>query len=315
MKLSARLTNRSNNADAFSRRDFIKTALVGAGWLATGPNWLTGAEAGAPSFKGTDLVPLGRTGLKVSRLAQGTGYNGYNRSSAHTRAGKAAFERLLRHSIDRGITFIDMADLYGSHPFVRDVIKGMDRSKLVLLTKIWPRKEKWVTPSGGAREEIDRFRQELGTDMIDVCLIHCMLNDRWPAEYAGIRDGLSELKAQGIVRAVGVSCHDFGALKQAAEHPWVDVIFARINHKGGAAYACDAAVEEVSAVLKTARKNGKAVVGMKIFGAGKLTKPQDKDASLAYVFTNGLVDAITVGMLTPEEVDDTLERMARVGRG
>lgn len=300
--------------DRLSRRDFIKTTLVGAGWLAGAPAWLGGAESGPASFKGNDLVPLGRTGIKVSRLAQGTGYNGYNRSSAHTRAGKEAFDRLLRHGIDRGINFIDMADLYGSHPFVRDVLKGMDRSKFVLLTKIWPRKEKWVTPSGGAREEIDRFRKELDTDWIDICLIHCTLNDQWPAEYQGIRHGLSELKAKGIVRAVGVSCHDFGALKQAAEHPWVEVIFARINHKGGSAYGCDASVEEVTEVLKTARKNGKAVVGMKIFGAGKLTKPEDKDASLAYVFKNGLVDAITVGMLTPEEVDDTLERMARVGR-
>ncbi len=114
------------------------------------------------------------------------------------------------------------------------------------------------------------------------------------------------------MRAVGVSCHDFGALKAASEHPWVDVIFARINHKGGTKYACDAPVEELSAVLKKARSNGKAVVGMKIFGAGKLVKPEEKDASLRYVFTNGLVDAITVGMMNPSEVDDTLQRMSQV---
>jgi predicted aldo/keto reductase-like oxidoreductase len=51
---------------------------------------------------------------------------------------------------------------------------------------------------------------------------------------------------------------------------------------------------------------------MKIFGAGKLVKPEEKDASLHYVFAHDLVDAITVGMLTPEEVDDTLSRMAAV---
>ena len=64
---------------------------------------------------------------------------------------------------------------------------------------------------------------------------------------------------------------------------------------------------------KAARQNGKAVIGMKIFGAGKLIKPEEKDASLKYVFTNDLVDAITVGMLKPEEVDDTLKHMAQVG--
>ena len=257
-------------------------------------------------------MPLGKTGIEVTRLAQGTGYNGYNHTSAHTRQGRPAFERLLRHSLDQGLRFIDMADLYGSHEFVKDVIKGLPRDKYALLTKLWPRKEKWVTPSGGAREELDRYRKELGTERIDVCLIHCMQNDRWPAEYERVRDELSELKQKGVIRAVGVSCHDFGALKVAAEHPWVDVIFARVNHKCGKEYACDGPLDEVTGVLKTARRNGKAVVGMKIFGAGKLVKPEEKHDSLKYVFSNGLVDAITVGMMNPGEVDDTLQQMSQV---
>ena len=211
-----------------------------------------------------------------------------------------------------GIRFIDMADLYGSHPFVKEIIKGLPRDKFALLTKLWPRKEEWVTPSGGATQEIDRFRQELGVEQIDVCLIHCMTNDKWPTEYARIRDELSELKDKKAIRAVGVSCHDFGALKVAAEHPWVDVIFARVNHKGGEEYSCDASAEEIAAVLKQARQNGKAIVGMKIFGAGKLIKPEEKDASLKFVFNNELVDAITVGMLNPDEVDDTLQHMAQL---
>ena len=297
-----------------TRRHFLKASLASAGLLATAPGLLRGAQATATaSFKGSDIVTLGKTGIRVSRLAQGTGFNGYNHSSAHTRQGKEAFDRLLHHSLDQGIRFIDMADLYGSHPFVKDIIKGLPRDQFALLTKLWPRKEQWVTPSGGAKQELDRFRQELGVEQIDVCLIHCMQNDKWPTEYARVRDELSELKDKKVVRAVGVSCHDFGALKVASEHPWVDVIFARINHKGGEEYSCDAPADEIAAVLKAARQNGKAVVGMKIFGAGKLVKPEEKEASLKYVFTNDLVDAITVGMLKPEEVDDTLKHMAQVG--
>ena len=255
---------------------------------------------------------MGKTGIRVSRLAQGTGFNGYNHSSAQTRQGKEAFDRLLRYSLDRGVTFIDMADLYGSHPLVKDIIRGLPRDKYVLLTKIWPRKEQWVSPSGGAKRELDRFRRELGVDQIEVCLIHCMTNDQWPTEYERIRDELAELKDKQVVSAVGVSCHDLGALKVAARHPWVDVIFARINHMGGKRYSCDGSVEEVSAVLKTARAGGKAVVGMKIFGAGKLVQPDQKHASLKYVFSSDLVDAVTVGTLKPEEVDDTLMQMAQV---
>jgi 1-deoxyxylulose-5-phosphate synthase len=297
----------------FTRRDFLRTSLVGAGAFTAAPGILHATEAEkAAAFRGSDIVLLGHTGIRASRLAQGTGYNGYNHSSAHTRQGKQAFDRLLRHSLDRGINFIDMADLYGSQPFVKDIIRDLPRDKLVLLSKLWPHKEPWVTPSGGAKQELDRFRKELGVDQLDICLIHCVTNDKWPAEYERIRDALSDLKRRGVIRAVGVSCHDLGALRVAAEHPWVDVIFARVNHKCGKQYSCDGSVEEVSGVLKTARSNGKAVVGMKIFGAGMLVRPEEKDASLRYVFTSGLVDAITVGMLKPEEVDDTLKRMSQV---
>ena len=266
-------------------------------------------------FNGTDLVELGKTGVKVSRLAHGTGFRGSNHSSELTRAGKESFDPLLRHSLDQGVTFIDMADAYGSHLFVKDVIKGMPRDKLALLTKIETMNTSWAKWSGGAKEEVERYCKDLGTDYLDVCLIHCMRNDKWATQYEKVRDELSELKKKGTVRAIGVSCHDIGALKVAAEHPWVDIVFARVNHRCGKQYNCDASLEEVTAALKTARKNGKGIIGMKVFGEGKLAKPEDRDASLKFVFTNDLVDAITIGMLKPSEVDDTLQRMSQVTKG
>jgi 1-deoxyxylulose-5-phosphate synthase len=305
----------------YSRRQFITTALAGTGILAAGSGWLSAAEgkkggrkkkAAAPAAAGkgqaTDIVTLGSTGIKTTRIAQGTGWNGGARSSAHTRMGEKAFTELMRHGIDQGIGFVDTADLYGAHPYVRTALNGVSRDKYIVLSKIWPRKEFWNSPSGGAREEVDRFRKELRSDVLEICLIHCMTNSTWPTEYERIRDELSELKQKGVVRAVGVSCHDFGALKAAAAHPWTDVILARINNVGKAA-DMDASVEEVVPVLKQARANGKIIIGMKIFGAGKLVQPEQKDASLKYVFENQLVDAITIGMLSPKEVDDTLQRM------
>jgi predicted aldo/keto reductase-like oxidoreductase len=222
--------------------------------------------------------------------------------------GEKAFNELVRHSIDQGISFIDTADLYGAHPYVRNALKEVSRDKYILLSKIWPRKDFWNSPSGGATEEVNRFRKELNSEVIDICLIHCMTDTEWPQTFARIRDELAEMKQKGAVRAVGVSCHDFGALKVAAADPWVDVILARINNVGKEA-EMDASVEEVTPVLKQARAAGKVIVGMKIFGAGKLVKPEQKDASLKYVFQNELVDAITVGMMNPKEVNDTLQRM------
>ena len=298
------------------RRRFLKTGLAGAGLLVASPRLTLGREAARPALKsGADTVTLGRTGVTTSFLAFGTGMNGGNRASDLTRLGQTEFTRILRRGLDEGVRFLDTADLYGTHPFVKEAVKGVPRDRYTLLTKIWPNKEDWVTPSGGAREEVNRFRRELGTDTLDICLIHCMLNERWPEDLARVRDELSKLKEEGAVRAVGVSCHDHGALRRAAELPWVDVILARINHRGGAQFSCDDTAEEVAKTLRRARANGKAVVGMKIFGAGTLTRPEDREASLRYVLGNGLVDAMTIGMTAPGQMDDNLRTIGRVLAG
>ncbi len=291
------------------RRNFIKSTLAGACLLSSPAVFSTPTLAAAKKRTAGEIVKLGKTGIQSSFLAQGTGFNGGGHASDHTRLGQEAFTQLIRRSMDNGVNFWDTADLYGSHQFVRNALQGIPRNKYVLLTKLWPRREDWLTPSGGATEEVNRFRKEYGVDMLDICLIHCMMNAQWPTEYERIREELSALKEKGAVRAVGVSCHDFGALKVAAENPWVDVILARINHMGGGRYSMDGTAEEISAVLRKARANGKAVIGMKIFGAGRLVKPEEKDASLKYVIGNDLVDAMTVGMLSREQIDDTVKRI------
>ena len=291
----------------YSRRQFIGTVLAGTGAIMAGPGLSRVQAARKSARKATDIVTLGKSGIKTTLLAQGTGWNGGARSSAHTRLGEKEFNKLVRHSLDKGIRFMDMADLYGAHPYMRTALNGVPRDDYSILTKIWPREEFWNMPSGGATKEVDRFRKELKTDVLEICLIHCMTDTEWPQTFKRIRDELSEMKDKGAVKAIGVSCHDLGALKVAATHPWTDVVFARINNAGKEA-AMDGSPEEVAPVLKQARANGKIVIGMKIFGAGKLTSPAQKDASLKYVFENELVDAITIGMMSPKEVDDAIKR-------
>jgi len=304
-------TPRANQTDhPCSRRRFMAKALAGAGVVAAVAPALSTAQTRRRGGGATEIVTLGKTGVKASRLAQGTGWNGGARSSAHTRLGQEAFTKLMRHGMDQGITFVDTADLYGAHPYVRRALDGVSRDKYIVMSKIWPRTEFWNSASGGAKAEVSRFRKELKSDTIEICLIHCMTDGNWPQTYARVRDELAEMKEQGAVRAVGVSCHNLDALKVAAADPWTDVILARINNVGKAA-SMDASVEEVAPVLKKARADGKVVLGMKIFGAGKLVSPEQKDASLKYVFDNGLVDAVTIGMMKPQEVDDTIRRMSK----
>lgn len=261
--------------------------------------------ATAASLGATAPVVLGRSGLRVPRLAMGTGSNGWARESDQTRLGEREFVKLLRHGAERGAQFIDAADLYGSHPFVKATFRELDRDRVTLLTKIWFTPAKNMTPTETAKPEVERFRQELGVDQLDIVLIHCVTDPAWPAQQARMRDELSELKARGVVRAVGCSCHSHAALRVAAEDPWVEVIFARIN-PGRKRMDSDASTEEVARTLQLARANGKGVVGMKIYGAGDWASPEQRRASLDYALHGGLLDAMTIGHVSAAQFDDTV---------
>ena len=141
------------------------------------------------------------------------------------------------------------------------------------------------------RATIERFRHEIATDTLDVVLLHCCMSPTWDRDLEPYRDVLSEAKTQAKVGAVGVSCHTLDALKTAAACPWVEVILARLNPRGA---SMDAAPDEVIPVLRQARQNGKAVIGMKIFGEGKLA--DEREACMQFAQENGLLDAMNAGI-------------------
>lgn len=286
-----------------NRRRFIQTTIAGSAALTVNPLF-----AAPQAFKANDKVQLGKTGITVSRLAMGTGMRGRGDSSDQTRLGQEKFTELIRTGFDKGLFFFDMADFYGSHPFVKNALEGVPRDRYVLLSKVWQMGSRGKF-SGSAKTDVERFLKELNTEMIDIVLLHCVTSEKWPGELNKMRDELSGLKEKGTIRAVGVSCHSHPSLLAAAKHPWVDVIFARINHNGN---KMDDTPDEISKTLKLARENGKAIVGMKIFGEGTLVKPEEKDASFNYVLKNNLVDAMTVGMTAPDHVTDCFDRIEKV---
>ncbi len=286
----------------FTRREFVASGSAGLAGLIALPG-ITSESAVI------DKVNLGKTGLKVSRVALGTGSYGWKHVSNQTKLGTKGFVELVQHCYDRGIRFLDTADMYGSHPYAREAFKVLPREKITLLTKVMVYKHQdWYTPEP-FNVSLDRFRKELGTDYIDIFLLHCMVNGNWTVEYKSYMDALSEAKNKGIVKTVGVSCHSLDALRVAAANPWVDVILARINHSGA---KMDGKPEEVMNVLETAKANGKGIIGMKIFGCGELVKDEDREKSLNYVIKSGNVDCMTLGLESKAQVDDAVNRIARI---
>jgi aryl-alcohol dehydrogenase-like predicted oxidoreductase len=227
--------------------------------------------------------------------------------------GKENFEALLKGAYDRGVRVFDMADLYGTHPYLLPALKGIPRDDYAIISKIWFRPGGIPEPERpDADVVIERFLKELGTDHIDLLLLHCVESSNWPTDLSKQMEILAKYKKKGAIRAHGVSCHTVEALEAAAAEPWVDSVHARINPYG---MSMDKGSERVPGVLKKLHDAGKGVVGMKIIGEGKLRNDPDKrDESLRYVLGLGCVDILNVGFEKLEEVDDLAMRVRKVER-
>jgi 1-deoxyxylulose-5-phosphate synthase len=284
------------------RREFIVHAVrgLGAAWVGSRAlaTWASSSPALTKKLNASDTVVLGQTGIKTSRLAMGTGTFGYGHRSNQTALGVKGLSELLLNGYDQGLRFFDAADAYGSHPHVAEALKQLPRDKVTVLTKTFSRDPK------SARADLDRFRRELGTDYLDVCLMHCLTEGDWTERYKGVMDVLSEAKQKGIIRAHGCSCHSIEALRAAAKSPWVEVDLARINPAG---LHMDDDPKTVVDVLREMRAAGKGIVGMKILGQGELRAAPDD--ALKYALSLGVLDAFTIGAESKTEQQDLIRRI------
>ncbi len=283
-----------------NRRDFMKFSAA----AAAGAAFPVAAQEPAARLTAQTIRTLGNTGIQCSLLGQGTGMRGWNGGSDMTRLGRNEFVKLLEYGHDNGITFYDLADMYGSHSYLGEAMKrSIKREDIMILTKTISRDPNLV------RADLERFRQEIDTDYIDIVMIHCITDPEWTEKpvYQASLEVMHEAKAQGKIRAVGCSCHNFDSLKRAAISPDIDVILARYNPFG---IKMDDTVENVTPVLRQAHEAGKGILGMKIVGEGELTRTPDKiSESVKFVLDSGFVDAFTVGFTAQSEIDDMITRI------
>jgi aryl-alcohol dehydrogenase-like predicted oxidoreductase len=247
---------------------------------------------------------LGGTGIEVSRLGFGTGTKGWDKRSNQTKLGTVKFACLIRHALDQGINFFDVADIYGTHSYLRASLKGISRDKYVIESKIWYRTSK------GAQKDLERFLQELRTDYIDVLLIHCVTEPTWATDLREMMDFLESAKQKKLIRAHGISVHSLDVLKGAAENPWVDTVLARVNPFGA---KMDGPASEVVPVLRSLHDAGKGVMGIKILGEGTIADKREE--SLRFVLGLDCVDAIVIGFESQDQVDDILKIGGRILEG
>ncbi len=286
----------------YSRRDFLKTGLA-AGALA-GIGNLPVRAAASPA---TEWVTLGKSGVKVTRLAFGTGSLG---GRTQRDLGQDEFTRLVRYSYDRGIRFFETAESYGEmHKMLGIALKGIPRDTYRLMSKV-------TTHDGvNPQEKIDELRTLARTEYFDIMLLHFQHVATWPTDTVRWQDGILEAKSKKALVGYGASVHGLPALRQFPGNKWLEVAMIRMNHKGTKMDAEDyntngaGDVNEVVTHVKQVRAEGMGVISMKLVGEGAFTRREDRQAAMRYAFRNAGVDSVTVGFKNTAEIDEAIDNL------
>jgi aryl-alcohol dehydrogenase-like predicted oxidoreductase len=285
-----------------SRRNFLKAGLA-AGFLgATGSLPLRAARGSA-----TDWVTLGKSGVKVTRLAFGTGtFSG----RVQRELGQEQFTRLVRHAYDRGVRFFETSETYGEmHTMLGVALKGIPRDSYRLMSKVTTREG--VKP----QEKIDELRKLANTDYFDVMLMHYQHVGTWPADTVRWQDGILEAKVKGALLGHGASVHGLPALRRMPGNEWLQIAMIRMNHRGTKMDAEDyntnglGSVPEVVSHARQVRKEGMGVISMKLIGEGAFTTREDRQAAMRFAFTQAGVDSVTVGYKSTAEIDEAIDNL------
>ncbi len=287
----------------YSRRDFLKTGLAAGALLGTGNLPVRAATRGTA----TDWVTLGKSGVKVTRLAFGTGTFA---GRTQRQLGQDEFTRQVRYAYDHGIRFFETAESYGEmHKMLGIALKGIPRDTYRLMSKVTTR------PGVDPQEKIDELRKLANTDYFDVMLLHWQHVASWPQDTERWQDGVLEAKHKDALIGYGASVHGLPALRQFPGNKWLQIAMIRMNHKGTKMDAEDYAtngpgnVPEVVTHVKQVKTDGMGVISMKLVGEGAFTNREDRKAAMRYAFQNAGVDSVTLGYKSTAEIDEAIENL------
>ncbi|MCL2303959.1 MAG: aldo/keto reductase [Planctomycetaceae bacterium] len=288
---------------SFSRRGFLSG--VSAAALSASLLRRTVAQEATKELKPLPRVKIGKTGIETTLLGVGTGTRG---GSDFLNMGQSKFVEVMLHAFQNGIRYIDTAENYRTHIFMRFALQeaakaGIQREDFFLLTKSFAR------TAGAAKVVVDRYLYEMECKYIDTLLMHCLSNGDWPKVHEDVWDTFREFRKSGRVKSIGVSCHTFEALEATLTVEDIDVVLVRINPFG---VNMDATPDKVVPVIQKLHDRGVGILGMKIYGEGKFTEKQERYDSLKYVMNLGCVDAMTIGFTEKAHVDETLQMVSEI---
>lgn len=201
--------------------------------------------------------------------------------------------RLLNYAYEKGINFLDTAELYDNYNILKEFIKDKDRDKLTLATKSYAYDKKT------AEYSVNKALKELNTDYLDVFMLHEQENgNNFLGHYEAV-ERFMKYKEQGIIKHFGISTHRVQAVRDSIRFKEIEFIFPLFNMKGIGIQ--DGTIDDMIHAVKKAKENNKFIMAMKIYGGGHLIN-RAKEA-FEFVRSFSEVDSIAVGMSTMEEID------------
>ena len=284
----------------FNRREFLKTSLA-VGTVASVTN------LHATPRTATDMVPLGKSGLQVTRLAFGTGSNnGYIQAGL----GQQEFTRLIHYAYDHGIRFFETSESYATPAMLGEALKPFPRDSYQLMTKVTT--DHGVDP----HQRFDEMRRTSQTEYFDIMLLHWQHTSSWVSETSRWQDGILEAQEKKTIRVRGASVHGQPALRQMPGNKWLQVAMIRMNHKGtrmdGPSYDEGNHPDQVNVVVdhvKQVKSEGMGVISMKLVGDGAFTRHEDRSDAMRFAFKNAGIDCAAVGFKNTQEIDEAIDNM------
>ncbi|MGE5578745.1 MAG: aldo/keto reductase [Bacillota bacterium] len=238
---------------------------------------------------------LGKTGLSVSELGFGVLPMGPNQFGLSPEAGGELIARAVRG----GVNFLDTAQSYRTYPHIKNALDRLgDKAKGVIIS---------TKSAAASYEDMEKAvleaREALGRDVLDIFHLHAARVDRTVFQSrAGALRCLTDMKAKGIVRAVGISTHSVDVVRAAATLDEIDVIFPIINSIGmGILHGTR---EEMEQAIKEAWERGKGLFAMKALAGGNLLGSREE--AFAYVRSVPGISSVAVGMVQMDEVEMNL---------
>lgn len=232
-------------------------------------------------------VELGNSGLWVTKLCFGT----LTMSPLQQNMSPEDGARLLVYAYERGVRFLDTADLYANYDHIRLALKNAP--DYVISTKAYC----WDEETASAA--LERAYRGLGRDYIDLFMLHEQESLYTLRGHEEALNYLEKQRAAGHIGAIGISTHFAGCVKAASRFPYIRVVHPLINIDGIGIQ--DGSREDMEKAIEHTRGFGVGIFAMKPLGGGHLIR-SGKEA-LQYALHSPLIDSVAVGMQSFEEID------------